>query len=262
MGWERLSSIRRQVAKLQGQPDIHADATWQADMRHHLAAVSQLSSENIEDQRQRLAGLTDAWFADLHGLQAPFLLVLDTFEQASTEVQHWVAHQLLPGVTNTPQMRVLIAGQTIPEQSIEWDHCCDSELLPGVLDAEAWLPVAEAMQRQIPSKEWLAGVCYALKGNPSKILKAIETRPQVQTTAPPPARVLVDKVKLRQKMDDLFEVKDLIVLCFDMAIEYEELSGDGKLLQIISLIKHVEKRGRMPELLNKCREMRSHVEWQ
>lgn len=53
---------------------------------------------------------------DFSGLRKPFLLVLDTWQESSHEVQKWVERTLLPNLSRLPALIVLIAGQTnLPE---------------------------------------------------------------------------------------------------------------------------------------------------
>lgn len=258
-GWDRLPQLTQRVASMTKRQNGTGDESWRVNMRRQLSEV--VSQGSIAERRQRLADLTEAWFSDLNGFRSPLLLVMDTFEQTTTEMQKWLDQHFLPGVAQVQQMRVLMAGRTVPEPSVEWHHCCTSHQLPGVHEAEAWLPVAEAMGRQIPGLEWMAGVCAALDGNPAQILQFIETLPATASPQQPPHRVRIDRVRLREQMHETFEISDLQLLCFDLYVEYENLAGDTKQSKVINLIKHMERHGRLPELLDKCRQMRPQVTW-
>ena len=106
------------------------------------------------------------------------LLSLDSYEQTNSEVRDWVEGPFLASVPQVPTLRILLAGQKSPDpQNIQWSHCCEARDLYGVRDAADWLPVAQAMGCRIDVPDalsWLAGVCAAFEGNPSKIVKFLE----------------------------------------------------------------------------------------
>lgn len=51
----------------------------------------------------------------LKNRQRPTLLLLDTYEAAGPDARDWVRQQLLPTVVRAPWLRVVIAGQQVPE---------------------------------------------------------------------------------------------------------------------------------------------------
>lgn len=135
-------------------------------------------------REQRIATMTDALFNDLRNLVRPLVLAMDTYEKAVEEVRDWVAGPFLRRVADTPSVRTLVAGREIPETAIDWEPCCRRCDLYGVREAKEWLPVVEAMGRQVPVEPaltWLAGICHALKGHPSEIAKVIEDLPHKET---------------------------------------------------------------------------------
>lgn len=183
--WERLPSFTAQVADMQKIPKVQIDHNWLAGIRNQINVV--LNVENLTDREQRRTTLTEAWFSDLDSFVQPVLLLFDTYEQATTEVQDWISGPLLSRTACCEQVRVLIAGKEVPDRNnIEWGHCCVHRQLYGVPEARHWLPVVQAMRRQLPLDQpltWLAGVCYALKGDPSEIMKAIERLPVLELQA-------------------------------------------------------------------------------
>jgi hypothetical protein len=62
-------------------------------------------------------------------------------------------------------------------------------------------------------------------------------------------------------LDSYFSDEDIQDLCFQMGIDYENLSGDTKRAKATSLIKKCEHEGKIAELLSKCQKKRSHVIW-
>jgi energy-coupling factor transporter ATP-binding protein EcfA2 len=185
LNWERLPHLTEQVAALQGKPSVQVDGNWLAGINNRISVTLNVAS--LADRKQRRALLTDAWFRDLQAFSLPLLVALDTYEQANTEVAEWIAGPFLARVAESPPVRVLVAGQKVPDDNnIEWGRCCTLHELYGVPEAEHWLPVVEAMQRHIPFSDpltWLAGVCHALKGDPREIMQVIQGLPRREGTA-------------------------------------------------------------------------------
>jgi nucleoside phosphorylase len=69
------------------------------------------------------------------------------------------------------------------------------------------------------------------------------------------------RTKLRQNLVDNFGDNDLRDLCFDMGVDYESLPGEGKSAKARELISFCERRGRLPDLVTKCYELRPNVAW-
>jgi hypothetical protein len=138
--------------------------------------------ENTTDRESRRVALTDAWFNDLAELSQLIVFLFDTYDHAPTEVQEWLSGPFLARVIHVPTVRVVVAGQVVPDRNnIEWGHCCVMHDLDGVREPHHWLPIVQRMNRRIPpSREplsWLAGVCDAYKGDPQNIIKVIEGLP-------------------------------------------------------------------------------------
>lgn len=179
LDWQRLSSFTEQVAGLQGTPKVQIDRNWLAGINNRISVA--LHAENPMDRQHRRVALTEAWFDDLKALSESVLFMLDTYEQATTEVQEWISGPFLARTARDNQVRVLLAGQTVPdENNIEWGHCCTMRQLFGVSEARHWLPIVQAMERHIPVPDalsWLAGVCHVMKGRPKEIMQVIEGLP-------------------------------------------------------------------------------------
>ncbi|MCL5995572.1 MAG: hypothetical protein M1546_05885 [Chloroflexi bacterium] len=79
--------------------------------------------------------------------------------------------------------------------------------------------------------------------------------------ATPVNRKLTTRVALRQNLERYFSVEDLQILCSDLGVEYDGLPGDGKSTRVLAIIRHLEKAGRIPELLHHCAELRPLVDW-
>ncbi len=137
------------------------------------------ASAGPEDRRRRIEARTERIFDDLRALPRPLVMSIDHYEKASGEVSDWIEGSLLGRVSNVEQLRVVVAGQTVPEPSSVWGRCWQQRELYGVKEADDWLPVVEGMGKQLPTGQsgWLAGVCHALEGHPGKIMKLIVNLP-------------------------------------------------------------------------------------
>ena len=152
---------------------------------HHIQATLQV--ENRADREERRAVLTENWFSDLSGYGSPLLIAFDTYEKAVPDVQDWIAGPFLARAADTHNLRVLIAGQQVPDtNNIDWGDCCVHHQLCGVPEAADWLPVVETMGRYVPAPDplsWLAGVCHVLQGAPKDIMQVIEGLPVKEVVA-------------------------------------------------------------------------------
>ena len=66
---------------------------------------------------------------------------------------------------------------------------------------------------------------------------------------------------LRELMVGHFSLADIRQLCFDLDINYDELSGDRLSGKVIALIDFMSKRGQMAALLARLAEERPQVRW-
>lgn len=179
IGWPHFPQFVEQVAAFQETPTVNIEKNRMLGQNHISVA---LHAEQPTDRTYRQAALTDACFKDLHMLSKPLLMVLDTYEAATTDVRQWFDGPFLARAARTPLVRVLVAGRETPDpHNIEWGHCCQAQDLFGVHEAQHWLPVVAAMGRFIDVPDphsWMAGICHALKGRPKDIMQVIENLPR------------------------------------------------------------------------------------
>lgn len=71
----------------------------------------------------------------------------------------------------------------------------------------------------------------------------------------------MDRTYLRQKLIDHFSEVELRELCFDLAVEYDDLPGRSRRENAMELIVFLDRRGRLAELIALCRQLRPNVEW-
>jgi hypothetical protein len=67
--------------------------------------------------------------------------------------------------------------------------------------------------------------------------------------------------KLRQNLTDYFSDEELHTLCFDMGVDYESLPSLGKAGKAREFVAHLERCGRLAELVARCRKLRRNVSW-
>lgn len=186
IGWEKLKQFSQCAQELAAQaPQIQVAGVHQQGETNNLRIA--LNVQNTVDREYRQTLLTDAWFADIEALGEPLVMVFDTYEDAPKEVKNWLSGPFLYRTTECAAVRVAIAGQSVPDAGIEWDHCHALHELFGVSDAREWLPVIAALGKKVPvepAEVWLAGICYSLKGNPSTIMEVIKTLPDVCSLMP------------------------------------------------------------------------------
>lgn len=72
---------------------------------------------------------------------------------------------------------------------------------------------------------------------------------------------MFNRKKLRQQIVQLFTENELKTLCFDLRIDYEILEGSQKEAKVVSLIAHVEKHGRISDLLDWLTDERPNADW-
>jgi hypothetical protein len=181
IGWDDMPDFRREVERRQSVIDVSLRGSTQIGSYNTIQVV--LQAPDVAQQKDNQFQLTRAWFNDINRRGRMTLMVFDGFEKAPLETQDWINGPFLGRVVLHSSLRVVISGQQIPDShNIEWGHCCQRHELYGVPEAHHWLPVIQEMGREFPPRigdplSWLAGVCHALKGVPSEIIKIIENLP-------------------------------------------------------------------------------------
>ena len=72
----------------------------------------------------------------------------------------------------------------------------------------------------------------------------------------------IERAKLRQVLSTLFNESELSSLCFDLSVNYENLPGNGTSDKARELIAHLDRRGRISELVDSIRMLRPQVVWE
>lgn len=66
---------------------------------------------------------------------------------------------------------------------------------------------------------------------------------------------------LRELLNQQFDTNELRQLCFDLAIEYENLPGETRAIKAQALIAHCLRHQHLPELLQQCTQLRPKTSW-
>lgn len=72
---------------------------------------------------------------------------------------------------------------------------------------------------------------------------------------------LYDLPALLRQMEGAFDLEDVKRLCFDLGIEYEDLTGDGCSGNMRELLRYAERHNRLPELVQLLQQQRPGRLW-
>jgi hypothetical protein len=67
--------------------------------------------------------------------------------------------------------------------------------------------------------------------------------------------------RLRQVLAERFDEGELRTLCFDLGIEYDDLPGKGRADKARELVAYLERRDRIPDLIEIGERIRPDVSW-
>ena len=66
---------------------------------------------------------------------------------------------------------------------------------------------------------------------------------------------------LRDKLARYFSRSELKGLCFDLEVAHDDLPGETRSELAQALVAHCDARGRLPQLVGRCRDLRPNVDW-
>lgn len=70
------------------------------------------------------------------------------------------------------------------------------------------------------------------------------------------------KVVLRKSVEDLFSIDEIRILCFDLDIPFEDLTGNTKSTLVVSLMDYCMRYGLMGEFVESCKQQRPNFDWE
>lgn len=134
-----------------------------------------LNEESEELRNIRLNKLQEALFRDLQAIKKSILIVFDTFNSAPPSVADWVGGGFLAEVADGENIKVVIAGQTVPQPTIEWMHLAEIHCLDKIVDIEAWHSFVQA--KGLPfERDAVKAFVRVLNGNPDAIMKVFQSQ--------------------------------------------------------------------------------------
>lgn len=183
--WENLANFTQMIEQIHSSTvNVNIKATSLIGFKNRLQVI--LPSENSEQRKLVLLELTKALLLDLKSLERAVLFVFDTYEKALQEVQDWVFQHLLTEVAKNTGLRVVLAGQTVPdEKTIQWGHCCTLQSLKANCQPDDWISVVEALKKKSPYShiglfETLEILCFSFREQPDSLMKTIHGFPDCE----------------------------------------------------------------------------------
>lgn len=84
--------------------------------------------------KYRLLEFRAAFLSDIDSFAKDmnFLVIVDSFEAATTSVQEWLAKEFLVPISKKSQVKIVIAGITTPQPAISWEDCAQVHELSSV----------------------------------------------------------------------------------------------------------------------------------
>ena len=79
--------------------------------------------------------------------------------------------------------------------------------------------------------------------------------------APDPTNEAVNKPLLRELIARHFSLTEISLLCFELNLDYEDLSGDNKAGKTMALVLHFSRRKQLDNLIAACQQQRPQIDW-
>jgi hypothetical protein len=144
------------------------------DLSGDQSVIQVVLQGGSETERQfRLQQVQSAFFKDLRQCGSSLVFILDTFNGATEELQQWVAGSFLVEVADHSRFFAVVAGQVVPEPSIDWDRLHHKCCLSPIREHAAWYAYAQAMGYGFDQKE-LGILVDLFNGVPNSIGKALQ----------------------------------------------------------------------------------------
>jgi hypothetical protein len=126
-----------------------------------------------EERKYRLTQLQQVFFEDLERFDRPIAFILDTYNGATEELAGWIESQFLAEVALNPKLFAIVAGQHIPQPTIEWQnyhHCCQ---LDRIMEREAWYGYVKDVGYCFSAQE-IDMLIDAVGGVPAQVVTLLE----------------------------------------------------------------------------------------
>lgn len=157
LGWDHFPTLTAEVKSIT-TPSVNVSSNM---MLGQNQIEVYLSGRDEQEREMRRTVLTDSFFADLRKL-GKTILIFDTFEQCDDVIAKWIAGAFLSRAHRSPHLAVIVAGQRVPEQTIEWE--CHHHKLKGI-SHEYWHQYAQSIGATV-TLEFIKGCCSLCNGHP------------------------------------------------------------------------------------------------
>ena len=197
--------------------------------------------------------------------------MLFTLDSSKSWGYHLNTLPTCPNDELVPQKTTLEQIITLEKQNFAFHIPEGATVLWGISTTQyverPWIPHEEFSSQElygnieeIPFEEIIGELKKRLR-----ILKKLETGPKspfVNSNDKPQWKSQpMNKVKLRDLLVEYFNSSELHNLCFDLNIKHENIAGNTLTDKARELIEYCVRYGRFDALVNRCRELRPHVNW-
>src|SRR4028118_1579603 len=126
-----------------------------------------------EERNYRLTQLQQVFFEELERFDRPIAFILDTYNGATEELAGWIESQFLAEVALNPKLFAIVAGQIIPQPTIEWQNLHHRCQLDRIMEREAWYGYAKDVGYCFTSQEIDFSI-DAVEGVPARVVALLE----------------------------------------------------------------------------------------
>jgi hypothetical protein len=127
-----------------------------------------------EERNYRLTQLQQVFFEELERFDRPIAFILDTYNGATEELAGWIESQFLAEVALNPKLFAIVAGQIIPQPTIEWQNLHHRCQLDRIMEREAWYGYAKDVGYCFSSEE-IDVLIDLVGGVPAQVVGLLET---------------------------------------------------------------------------------------
>jgi len=127
-----------------------------------------------EERKYRLTKLQQVFFEDLERFDRPIAFILDTYNGATEELAGWIESPFLAEVALNPKLFAIVAGQNIPQPTIEWQSWHHRCKLDRIMEREAWYSYARDVGYCFTSQEIDFSI-DAVGGIPAQVVNLLES---------------------------------------------------------------------------------------
>lgn len=247
---------------------INALVAWATSAKHGLSAIILLTMPETEPYTRRLEGMLEEVLSPLEILVEK-LAIPDTYDQ--DEARYDYLSDLFDGYLSTVIRRIVVdlttGPNTIAQQLYEAASNAGVKKFQTVEGPETLtdMPPFDGLRegvdyeiRSVPEVKWhiasTSEVAIDTMSHEFNAGKQLETTQQIITASD-------ERRRLREMLSTRLEESDLKTFCYDMGIEYGNISksGDTKQDKVINLILFCQGHNRFDELKSEIKEVRPDI---